>query len=181
MAEFVLDPTEQDYVAASRAAYLAHLRTWRGGLRLIVLVVAVVAVSVVANMLIDGSPGSFPLFMVAFAIAGVPLGVAVNLLWLPRKVRRMFAQQPAYAEPMSYRWSEDGFALRSAISTIDLRWPQLFRWVEARAVFLLYLTEYQSVFVPKRGLSPADAEALRRLLIAASERRGTIEGRPATP
>ena len=157
-------PTQADYVHASRTSYLNGLRSRRSLVRLSVFVLVIVAATSLPVLIDSGEFGYFPFIMLVVGIVAIGIGIAINLLWLPRKVSRMFRQQPAYAEPIRYRWSETGFALNSPISTLSVQWSQLSKWAETAEIFLLYLTDFQCVFVPKRMATTNDNDTLRGLL-----------------
>lgn len=154
-------PTQAGYVAASRANYLVSLWSPRGIGRLTAIVFFALLLLCAFDYFESGQLDSFLLWMIPVYAVLVPLGIGINLLWLPRKVRRMFAQQPAYAEPMTLNWSDEGFSTKSPITTHRLRWSQLVRTRENASSFLFYITDTGCVFAPKRVLDEAALSTIR--------------------
>ena len=158
-------PTEADYVAASRANYIIRWRSWP---RMCGLLIAAALGMLGGGVLgyvdagrIDGFVIRLALFYGGCVIAGIILGGGASLLLLPLKTRRMFAQQPAYREPMTFEWSDEAVAFESVLSRTRIGWVQLFRSRETRRDFLLYLSDTVFLFVPKRALTDEQAADLR--------------------
>jgi len=114
--------------------------------------VLAVATAFIAFMYGYGEVGWFPVTMFMAMIFAVATGVSFNLLWFPRKMRRLFAQQPLYGNEMESAWSDREFSTRSALGATVVQWEQFVRWKEASKSFLFYLSDASYLFVPKRAL-----------------------------
>lgn len=153
MPDVTFLPIEADYLAASRANYLAEVRSWRGGGRIVGVVLGVGLAVGVLFWWIEGEIGPSMLYVLVGYAALAIACVALNWFLLARRVRRMFTDQPGFLEPMSVAWTNEGITIDSPMTTHRLAWGRLTRWRDEKAAVLLYLTGSVCVFVPKRALS----------------------------
>lgn len=159
------DPTPADYAAATRAHYFRMMRSrrWIARLGLVTLVLCAIYAALLAWL---GEPNllAWVSVVAVLLIATVLLGSAINLARIGGMMRRQFAQQPLYAEPFEFGWSESGLTTRGPIATASVEWRQLHRWHEAASCLLFYLSERNYLFVPKRVLSDEQLAGLRAAL-----------------
>ena len=160
--QVIFAPSQADYVAATRGHYLALIRSPRWLIKITMVLVLLVAVATAFVAFIDGKVGSFPAIMLPVAMLTVATCISLNLLWFPRKMRRLFAQQPLYGSEMESAWSDREFTNRSPLGTTVVQWAQFIRWRETSKSFLFYLSDSSYLFVPKRVLDADQALDLRR-------------------
>jgi len=155
-------PSQADYVAATRGHYFALVGSRRWLTKAVILLFLLVAVATALLALIDGRIGWFPVIMLPVAMLTLAACIGFNLLWFPRKMRRLFAQQPLYGKEMESAWSDHEFSNRSPLGTTVVQWGQFVRWKETSKSFLFYLSDASYLFVPKRALDNDQVLDLRR-------------------
>jgi hypothetical protein len=166
-------PSPADYVAATRAHYFALIRSRRWLIKTVTMLVLLVAVATILLDFIDGEVGWFPVIMVPLAMLTLAACISFNLLWFPRKMRRLFAQQPLYGGETESAWSDHEFSNRGPLGTTVVQWGQFVRWKETSKSFLFYLSDASYLFVPKRALDDHLALDLRRCADAGVARRSS--------
>ena len=155
-------PSQADYVAATRGHYLALIRSRRWLIKTATALGVVVAVATAFVALMNGEVGWLPIIMLPAVTLGATIGIWFNLLWFPRKMRRLFAQQPLYGREMESAWSDHEFSTRTPLGTTVVQWAQFVRWRETSRSFLFYLSDSSYLFVPKRVLDDDQVLDLRR-------------------
>ena len=155
-------PSQADYVAATRGHYFALIRSRRWLTKITTVLVLLVAVATAFVAFMDGEVGWFPLIMLPAVALAMAIGISFNLLWFPRKMRRLFAQQPLYGNETESAWSDREFTNRSSLGTTVVQWAQFVRWKETSKSFLFYLSDSSYLFVPKRVLDDEQVLDLRR-------------------
>ena len=155
-------PSQADYVAATRGHYLALIRSRRWLIKITTVLALVVAAATAFIAFLYGDVGWFPVTMLMAMIFAVTTGISFNLLWFPRKMRRLFAQQPLYGSEMESAWSDREFTNRSPLGTTVVQWVQFIRWRETGKSFLFYLSDSSYLFVPKSVLDDDQVLDLRR-------------------
>ncbi|MEO7691837.1 MAG: YcxB family protein [Sphingomonas sp.] len=155
-------PSQADYVAATRGHYLALIRSRRWLIKITTVLALLVAVATAFVAFIDGEVGSFPAIMLPLAMLTAATCISLNLLWLPRKIRRLFTQQSLYGAEAESAWSDLEFSNRSPVGTSVLQWGQFIRWREMSKSFLFYLSDASYLFLPKRVLDDDQVLDLRR-------------------
>ena len=155
-------PSQADYVAATRGHYFALIRSRRWLIKIATMLVLLVAIATAFVAFIDGRVGWFPVIMLPVAMLAVVIGISFNLLWFPRKMRRLFAQQPLYGAEVESAWSDREFSNGSPLGTTVVQWGQFVRWKETSKSFLFYLSDASYLFVPKRALDGDQVLDLRR-------------------
>ncbi|MGU3389414.1 YcxB family protein [Sphingomonas sp. M1A8_2b] len=160
---FVFKPTVEDYIAVSRGSFLRALR--RRQFKLWVICVPLVAGMVgVAIDIGDSGRVSIPAFL---------YGVGAGILWLtavwtaifalaPRRARRLFHQQRSLDRTFSLAWTDERLTFKSDTSMSDMPWSDYHGWFETRDIFAFGLNEQMYHFAPKRAMSTAMIDDLRR-------------------
>lgn len=155
-------PSQADYVAATRGDYLALIRSPRWLIKITMRLVLLVAIATAFVAFMGDEIGWFPVIMLPVLVLVVATCISFNLLWFPRKMRRLFAQQPLYGSDMESAWSDRDFTNRGSLGTTVVQWEQFVRWRETSRSFLFYLSDSSYLFVPKRVLDDDQVLDLRR-------------------
>jgi hypothetical protein len=103
----------------------------------------------------------------AYAIMMFIFGVGVILMphTRRRQVRRRYASMPLVAGPQKYSLTTQGIEVSSAAGSTFLRWEAVLKAIESKEFLLLYLSNAQAIYVPKRVIdSESTLEAVRQLL-----------------
>jgi len=144
-----------DYVAAQRL----HTR-WTS--RQIVVCVAALFAGIVLAVLARREP---VLFVGACGLAGGAAGASIGReFWrrflLPRRARRIFAQQKNLQQPFEIRWDDDGLRGVSERGSSHTPWSDYLKWSQDDRIILLYLSDVMFQMLPKRCFGqPAQLEA----------------------
>jgi hypothetical protein len=165
----VFTPTEQDYVAASRAVLLDSLLSLKGALVRWIIPLCVIALA--AFLIVGRGAMMLPWVMTAagaIVIFGVP---ALNFVLIPGSVRRMIAKRPNLTREIRFTWGDAGIEAASATGTSRLGWPQLRRWLQGAHGFALLSGKKGMLIVPADALDAAQAADLRATLVAHGARR----------
>ena len=125
--QVTFSPSQADYVAATRGHYLALIRSRRWLIKIATVLALVVGAATAFIAFMYGDVGWFPVTMLMAMIFAVATGISFNLLWFPRKMRRLFAQQPLYGGEIVIAWSDSEFTNRGPLGTTVVQWPQ-FVW-----------------------------------------------------
>lgn len=170
MVEVMFTPTAEDYVAVQRAMFVRSLRSRRFAGRMAVLVGIVVA----ASLLLLLATGERPSTALLIAIGGAAGGVAalavcigINRLLLPRRSRRLFAQQRTLHHEHRTVLDATGFRQHSVRADIALPWGELLRWHVGRDVLLLYSNDMLAYFIPVRAFGIGQLAQVEAILTQA--------------
>jgi hypothetical protein len=91
--------------------------------------------------------------------------------WIPRFVRRVYAQQKDLQQTATIRWTDTAYETEIASGKITTPWSEFFQWKRGKGILLLYRSEVMFNFLPTEGeeFSRA-ADAVQNHLIAAGVR-----------
>jgi hypothetical protein len=93
-----------------------------------------------------------------------------------RKHRQtLWEQQPSLHRAKSTDISAEGVTISDGVTRYECRWAAFVGWTETKALFVLFPSELQTIFLPKRAFaSPEELDAMRALagLIASSKAGG---------
>ena len=138
----------EDYVAAQRL----HTRWTRK--RVLISLCAAVAGAVL--LLLD-QPWSF--IAGCGLIGGVAGGtVAFEIArryQIPRRARRLFAQQKNLQRPLTFSWDDEGLSWTSANGSGKTPWVDYLKWGQDERLFLLYHSDAMFQMLPKRAFVTA--------------------------
>lgn len=81
---------------------------------------------------------------------------------LPRRARKLFAQQKNLQRPLRFGWDEQGLAWVNESGSGKTAWSDYLKWRENDRVFLLYLSDAMFQMLPKRAF--ADSERLHSFM-----------------
>jgi hypothetical protein len=68
--------------------------------------------------------------------------------WMPRFIRRVYAQQRDLQQLSTIRWSEQGYETEIPAGKNLLRWTDIYRWQRGGGMLLLYRSEAMFNFFP---------------------------------
>lgn len=94
------------------------------------------------------------------AIVFLVIQAIVRLWWMPRYVRRIFAQQAELRHPTHVSWDENGFHATSESGEFRQQWKDFYRWKRNDSMILLYRSEALFNFISlesDEGKAAADA------------------------
>ncbi len=98
--------------------------------------------------------------------------ILVQLLWMPRYTRRIFAQQVELQQQVEVIWNEAGFSTTTAKSHAQLDWKDFFGWARNGKVMMLYRSEAMFNYFPTDTAEKiAAADAIEAHLIKAGVKR----------
>lgn len=167
MVEVTFTPTAGDYVAVQRAMFVAQLRS-RRFVRWAALLLGIALLAIFALML---AMGERPLGALLTALGGMAGGVGglaaclgINRLLLPRRARRLFAQQRTLHHEHRTVFDASGFRQTSVRADIALPWGELLHWHLGREVLLLYGNDLLAYFLPVRAFAPGQLAQVQGLL-----------------
>jgi hypothetical protein len=161
--------TAEDYVAASRLHARASYLSKRALRPLLILWLIYSALALV--IIHDWSVRTIALSVggAALVTIGVALGIVIlNAFILPRRSRRLFAQQRALHAEFTIAWDADSFSLEATTGSGRHGWGDFIRAAENREIILLFQSDMLFNMLPKRALSDAQIADIRAALIAHS-------------
>lgn len=160
----VLTLTEDDYVAAQRLHFWSTTLSAKSLRRLFLIWAATVALLAIAFQFTSdrtaNRPDSFAVMAVVLAVLLVAANIAPQLLIAGRRVRHVFRQQKSLQREIEFTWSQEGLTARDAQSRSHTPWRDYVRWRQGEAVFLFYHSDQLYQFIPRRALTPEQAEDL---------------------
>jgi len=157
--EATFTPDADDYVAASRFHFRRQLRSRRFWVRMLLLALATaVAVGVVFGAIErDAWLGAM---VGAGGAVGGAIGLAacllVNSLLLPRRARRLIAQDKGFGQPTRVAWDATGIAWEASNGSFRATWAEHHLVAADDRITLFYANEQLFRLLPARAL---DAEA----------------------
>lgn len=172
MVEVAFTPTPEDYIAVQRTMFARQMRSRRVMIRMALLVVAaiVVVVIVVVPAGMDAALGA-----AAGGLGGGLIGIALlaAITWwlLPRRSRRLFAQQRTLHHEHRTTFDAEGMRQVSERADVRIPWSDFPYWHLGRDVMLLYSNDYLAYFVPRRAFAGDQLEAAIALIAAAGVER----------
>ena len=161
MISFRGELTADDYVAANKL----HMRRrgWRRAVWVVFWVLLGVGALLSADIAVQDPKAGLPPLLLILFIAVVQL--FVRLLYLPRRVRRVYSQQRSLQLPFEGVCTESGIESTNANTTSRLPWSHLIRWKEGPTLFVVYQSDLMFNIVPKRCFAqPEQVDEFRALL-----------------
>ncbi len=161
-------PTEMNVRAAYRLGF-QRVSVKRLGYFLLFAAIIGLAVS-----LLSGTTDATEIALVVGAMlvwAVIATGLillGVRFLWLPRYVRRVYAQQRDLREEVTVQWDDIHFSAKAASGHTKLKWTDFHRWQRDNHVILFYRSEALFNFLPTHDPEfRTAADDMERLLVAA--------------
>ncbi len=175
--KFSFTLTQQQYLNANKLYFWSSLRSaksarslgWLTGLYFIVGMI----VMYFEQQLLDAAE-IFRIAAIAFAGAFVVLFVCylVAYLMLPRRTRKLFAQQRLLHLPQNFEITDNAILLESELYNTKVPYDLVFKWAENSAVMAVYHSDQTFQIFPKDIVPASAIDAIRANLIVA--------GRPGT-
>lgn len=94
--------------------------------------------------------------IVGGAVGGAIAYEAARRLVLPRRSRKLFAQQKNLRRPVEFSWDAHGLAYISANGSGNTPWTDYVKWRENERMLLLYHSDALFQMLPKRAFSNDD-------------------------
>jgi hypothetical protein len=79
-----------------------------------------------------------------------------------RIAKRVYDSLPPDAREMAIQVDEEGFRVTSSGNHSPLPWSQVRRCVDARGVFVVFVSKHDAQILPKRAFSDADIASIRQ-------------------
>jgi len=101
---------------------------------------------------------------VVSGLAGLAACIGINRLLLPRRARRLFAQQRTLHHEHRTTLDATGFRQRSVRADIALPWNELVYWHTGRDALLLYSNDLLAYFIPLHAFAPGQLAQVEPIL-----------------
>lgn len=88
----------------------------------------------------------------------------INSVMIPRKARRIFAQQKSLHEDIEASWDDTALDLSTPSARSRHEWSDFRKWSEGSNVILLYQSDALFNMLPKRAFSPDGLADIRERL-----------------
>ena len=105
--------------------------------------------------------------MVVLCILAILLCYGLGYLLLPRRARKLFAQQKLLHSVQNVEFTNEAIITFSDLSTTKLPYAMAHKWLENREIFLVYFSDSSFHFFPVRVVGSDAINAIRANLIAA--------------
>jgi YcxB-like protein len=163
---------EQNYLEANRLHFWSNVRSLKGlrslawlfGIYFVLGLIVIILDEVAIN-------GGEILRISVIALAG---GVAVLLfcyafgyVMLPRRTRKLLAQQKLLHEDLHYDVTDEILNVTSPLSTTKLPYDRAHKWAEDSRVFLIYLSDNSFLYIPLESTKVSAINMIRASLVAA--------------
>ena len=155
--------TQADLLAAQRLSLVASLRTKRL-LRTYILGALICGVGAGVLSWDDGWTAalSAALLGALFWVIFLSLIYVSAYVQMPRRSRRVYAQQKSLQVPKQASWDAESLSLTSARGSYRFEWSDFLRIVENDAAILLFQSDALFNIIPKRALSAEQAASIMR-------------------
>jgi hypothetical protein len=97
--------------------------------------------------------------LIGGAVSGAITFETLRRFLIPRRARRLFAQQKNLRRPTVFHWDDHGLSWTSVQSSGTTPWTDYLKWRENEHMFLLYHSDLMFQMLPKRAFR--DAELLK--------------------
>lgn len=162
--------TADDYVEATR---LYAARTSRHGPWIVVGVIWLIYAGL-AFLIID--EWDWRSGAASAALGAAVAALVLMLLYrftIPRRSRRIFAQQKSLHDEIEAKWDEAALDLATSSARSRHRWADFLKWTEGQNVILLYQSDAVFNMLPKRAFSPEALTEIRENLMREKVRQLT--------
>jgi hypothetical protein len=129
-----------------------------------------VMVAIVGAVVIFTGSSKWGIIILGAGIGGL-IGEFVQAhVFLPWKVRRLYAQDKGIASPITYEWDSERLRGQSAMGRGERKWKDYAKIREDDKILLLYITDYVFEVVPKAWFTEAEKlEEFQRYAAAGRE------------
>jgi hypothetical protein len=133
-----------------------------------------------AIMLVTGSDVSRPSALGLPVWAGLLLGPAFVILFLPLchalNVWQMRSRNASVRGVLTFRVTDEGFESHGGSFDVTVRWEAIHRVVETKRFFLFYVSSTMAYFIPKTCIHlPEELQALRKIVYEAVGERAKLQ------
>lgn len=152
----------EDYIAATRLP-LRPRKSWA----VIGVVLLMLATLVIVNDFWDVLRGKGHVWKDVGLTTIIAYFAGWYFVFIPVRVRRIYAQQRALHEPFEMTFDENGIFANNARADGKLPWEYIHRWRESETLFVLYQMDALFNILPKRCfVSSAEINHFRILLVS---------------
>jgi hypothetical protein len=99
-----------------------------------------------------------------YAVVLLLLIMGITFLLLPRRTRKLFAQQRSIQRRFDYGWSDEGLEASSDLGSVRRGWREFHGWRRGPSAFLIYHNDQLFEFLPLRAMTGEEAEDLHATL-----------------
>lgn len=82
---------------------------------------------------------------------------------LPRRTRKIFAQQKTLSERVEASWSPEDYSASNATNSGTIRWADYHKWDSDEKIVLLYQSDILFQMIPRTALTDAQLSDIRAL------------------
>src|SRR5262245_4243834 len=137
--------SESDFLSAQRLHY-----KWSSGKWIAAGAVSMLAVAACVALIVNGRPRGLGVILLC-GVFGAWIGGAVTRFgYIPWKGRKVFRQQQALHRPFEMSWDSQVLTCQNATGESRIPWSDFIRWKENERLFLLYVSDVASQFIPKQ-------------------------------
>ncbi len=159
MVEVTFTPNAEDQVAMQRAVFARQLRSRRflGRMAALAVFAFAFAAGVAFLFVADGMVTAASAAVIGVGVAGgfVVLGIIIGINWLllPRRARRLFAQQRSLHHEQRITLTPQGLKLDSVRADSFYPWDELSGWLVSRDMLLIFSNDINAYHLPCRAMS----------------------------
>ncbi|PVZ78651.1 hypothetical protein C9426_34205 [Serratia sp. S1B] len=147
----------EDFLAAQR------LHRWRSTRWILLVIMLAVAFGL---LLITIGHAQVGIYFVVAPIGGLIGGLAVSLLLLPYKARRIYRQYSALQSSFTYTWDTELLHCMAEHGTSQQPWSAYIKLLENKSLFLLYPCDNMFLMFPKKWFNtPEQIAEFRQLAL----------------
>jgi hypothetical protein len=147
------------------AAHLLHRRPI-----VVVLNWLTATVAIVGVVVIFAASFKWGIILLGAGLGGLAGEQIQARVFLPRKVRHLYAQYKGITLPVTYEWDSGRLRGQSAMGHAERKWTDYVKVREDDKVLILYITDYMFEVVPKGWFTDAEKlEEFRRYAAAGRE------------
>ena len=100
--------------------------------------------------------GELPIELIILPTALIVTVMLYRLFILPRRIKRLFAQQRELAAPFELEVSEEGFKFTTDFGERSRPWKKVLNWQEGSDLLVLYHSDEMLTVLPKRIFDDTD-------------------------
>ncbi len=163
METVTYEATPVDVIGAYRLFYISSLRSGRTLRGLLIPAVVCAAVYGFLVWYLCGCISEVPLACLAgfaFWSGGVGIVLLGNYLHVPRRARRIYAQQKALHDVMVITWDDNEITLTSTRGVGSYNWSDFLKARRNEQALLLFQSDAAFNFIPMRVLTTEQADGI---------------------
>jgi hypothetical protein len=154
--------TINDYLAAVALHARWTLDVW---IRLVSFTIAAIGFGLYFWWVPNSPAKGGGLAVIALALIYLVFLLYNRYVAIPRRARRIFAQQNSLQRPYTWSWDDDSMRFSSDLVSAVIPWTDIMQWRESKTLFTVYSSDIVFYAFPKRAFTDATAiVAFRELL-----------------